>query len=143
MEISQEALAVISVVSAVITVVSLIVGVAGIVIGWRSDRKRVQVETYVQASVDAISSSLVRIKQRSDWAKSHFDKLLPMVIKLPEEEMREKAAIHAKDGRADATAIGDAHDIIQSQLAVLSTKGKNGDTVRLPKQKRDADQAGK
>lgn len=124
MELTQEMLAIISVVGLVGTVVGVVIGVVGIIIGWRADRKRTQIETYVQASVDAISNSLVRIKQRSDWAKVHFDKLLPMVIKLPEGEIREKAAIHAKDGRADATAIGDAHDIIQSQLAVLSTKGK-------------------
>jgi hypothetical protein len=128
MGLGQETLAIISVLGLLGTLLGVGIGVVGIVIGWRADRKRTQVEAYVQASVDAISNSLVRIKQRSDWAKVHFDKLLPMVIKLPEGETREKAAIHAKDGRADATAIGDAHDIIQSQLAVLSTKGKKADS---------------
>ncbi|MDO8512649.1 MAG: hypothetical protein Q7S57_05210 [bacterium] len=112
----------------IMSVGGLVVGVVGIVLAWISDRKRTQVETYIQASADAISSSLNRIKQCSDWAKFHFDKLLPMVLKIQDEGEREKAAIHAKDGRADATAIGDAHDIIQDQLSVLRTKGKNAKT---------------
>lgn len=125
MELSQNSQAIIAIVGLILTFIGLAVGIVGIVIGWLADRKRANIEGYVQASVEAISKSLVRIKQRAEWAKTHFDKMTPDILDIPDKAKREDAIKRAKYGRADVTAIGDAHDIIQDQLSVLRTKGKD------------------
>lgn len=99
-----------------------IISIVSIGYGVWSDHKRTKLESYLQASVEAISKSLQLINQRSNWAKHHFDKIMLTILKIPDEETKEEAVVHAKDGRADAASIGVAHDIIQNQIKALPIK---------------------
>ncbi len=120
--------------------ISLAVGIAGFIVGvvgaifgylgWRSDRKRIEIETYVRATMDVISKALAQIGKRADVAKNHFDKIHKDTLTIPAEDVRQGVNTHAKDGRSDVNAIVDARAIIQKQLNVLRNRDKSSKEVK-------------